>query len=355
MDLLTIVFLIIAIVAVCGLIVAASIFVNNKKHLQEQNGHLQHLLEMYAADEEEFKEQIEINKKELAALRDQFNKLQEGFDRRGEKINELKEIVAAAEKNKAVGGAQEAHEAALKKQIEDYQNQASELEKQINAYMEEFNAVVQNRDAAKDQVLSLAEEYNNLLREVEKSNGEYNRLQQEVKTVSGQLNDLRASHEAAVLKLAMEERGEGAGWVLAPGPGRETRLITLVAELVDLYPELASDLHNIEWKRVWLPKLQDLCNWEGLSKKSGIYRIRLKDKENICYVGQAVDIKERWYTHVRKMVGVESKGSEKLYEYRPDEVIWEVVEEVDRSRLDERERYWIDWWGCKEIGLNKKK
>lgn len=211
MDLLTIVFLIIAIVAVCGLIVAALIFVNNKKHLKEENGHLQHLLEMYTADEEDFKAEIQSNKEELASLREQNSNLQEGFNRRGEKIQELKELVAAAEKNKAVGGAQEAHEAALKKQIEDYQNQASELEKQINAYMEEFNTVVQNRDAAKDQVLALAEEYNNLLREVEKSNGEYSRLQQEVKLVSGQLNDLRTSHEAAVLKLAMEERGEGAG------------------------------------------------------------------------------------------------------------------------------------------------
>jgi hypothetical protein len=55
------------------------------------------------------------------------------------------------------------------------------------------------------------------------------------------------------------------------------------------------------------------------------------------------------------MVGVEGKGSEKLYDYRPDELIWEVVEEVDRSRLNERERYWIDWWACKEVGLNKKK
>lgn len=55
------------------------------------------------------------------------------------------------------------------------------------------------------------------------------------------------------------------------------------------------------------------------------------------------------------MVGAEVKGSEKLYEYKPDELVWEVVEEVGRDKLDEREKYWIDWWGCKEIGLNKKK
>lgn len=65
MDLLTIVFLSIAIVAVCGLIVAALVFVNNKKHLTEKNAHLQHLLEMYAADEEDFKKEIAVLKKDL--------------------------------------------------------------------------------------------------------------------------------------------------------------------------------------------------------------------------------------------------------------------------------------------------
>jgi hypothetical protein len=35
--------------------------------------------------------------------------------------------------------------------------------------------------------------------------------------------------------------------------------------------------------------------------------------------------------------------------------VWEVVEEVkDRGKLDERERYWIEFYGSKEWGLNKK-
>jgi hypothetical protein len=35
--------------------------------------------------------------------------------------------------------------------------------------------------------------------------------------------------------------------------------------------------------------------------------------------------------------------------------VWEVVEEVgERGKLDERERYWIEFYGCKEWGLNKK-
>jgi hypothetical protein len=33
-----------------------------------------------------------------------------------------------------------------------------------------------------------------------------------------------------------------------------------------------------------------------------------------------VNIKERWYTHIKKMIGVESKGGERLYDYRPEDM-----------------------------------
>ena len=52
----------------------------------------------------------------------------------------------------------------------------------------------------------------------------------------------------------------------------------------------------------------------------GIYRLSVKGDEGKCYIGQAVNVKERWYTHIKKMVGVDGKGSERVYEYRPNEV-----------------------------------
>lgn len=55
------------------------------------------------------------------------------------------------------------------------------------------------------------------------------------------------------------------------------------------------------------------------------------------------------------MVGVEAKGAERLYEYRPDELTWEVVEFKEEGSLDSDEKYWIDYYKCKEIGLNKKR
>lgn len=53
--------------------------------------------------------------------------------------------------------------------------------------------------------------------------------------------------------------------------------------------------------------------------RSGIYRLVLKNDENVCYVGQAINIKDRWYQHIKKMIGVDVKGNEKLYNYRPED------------------------------------
>lgn len=156
--------------------------------------------------------------------------------------------------------------------------------------------------------------------------------------------------------LAIEE-GNGHQWSFSLTDEKK-RFVTLIETLIREYgaaiSELRTGLAKIEWSNVWLPQVQQLCSREGLDGRGGIYRLTSKTDERICYIGQAVNIKDRWYTHIKKMVGVEARGSERLYEYRPDELTWEVVEFKD-GNLDSDEKYWIDYYKCREIGLNKKR
>lgn len=156
--------------------------------------------------------------------------------------------------------------------------------------------------------------------------------------------------------LAIEE-GNGHQWSFSLTDEKK-RFVTLIETLIREYgaaiPELRTGLAKIEWSSVWLPQVQQLCSREGLDERAGIYKLTSKTDERICYIGQAQSIKDRWYTHIKKMVGVEAKGSERLYEYRPDELTWEVVE-FKEGNLDSDEKYWIDYYKCKEIGLNKKR
>lgn len=119
---------------------------------------------------------------------------------------------------------------------------------------------------------------------------------------------------------------------------------------------------TVAWKKVWLPEIQRITKSLGVDGAvSGIYRLSWVKDEKVCYIGQAVKVAERWYTHIKKMIGVEAKGNERLYAMvsRPDEVSWEVVEVWDgqgeKSKwLDEREKWWIETTGAKEIGWNRK-
>ena len=176
------------------------------------------------------------------------------------------------------------------------------------------------------------------------------KIESEIKVTEVTLADL-ANLKASVLAV---EEGAGTSWTFSPGDKK--RLIELIHQLVDEYgnqfPILRKELLKAEWSSVWLPQVQQLCSREGLDR-GGIYRLVLKSNPDCVYIGQAQSIKERWYTHIKKMLGVEAKGTERLYEYRPDDFEWSVVE-FKEGNLDSDEKYWIDYYKCREIGLNKK-
>ena len=176
-------------------------------------------------------------------------------------------------------------------------------------------------------------------------------LENQIVVTNNQLTELNVL-KGAVLAV---ESGEGSVWEFKV-PSDKSRLVELIHQLVDEYgnafPILRKELLKAEWSSVWLPQVQQLCSREKLDR-SGIYKITLKSNANTVYIGQAQSIKDRWYTHFKKMLGVEAKGAERLYDYRPDEMTWEVVE-FKEGDLDKDERYWIDYYKCREIGLNKK-
>lgn len=90
-------------------------------------------------------------------------------------------------------------------------------------------------------------------------------------------------------------------------------------------------------------------------KLSGIYKIT-DTVTKLIYIGQSTDIKERLKTHIKTALTY-GKATNKLYqamqEHLPENFTFEILEEVPRDKLNEREVYWIDFYGSKECGLNK--
>ena len=145
-------------------------------------------------------------------------------------------------------------------------------------------------------------------------------------------------------------------------------VLKLLDDCIDVAPQFKSELRKIEWNLCYLPYKK---NFIKDFSRSGIYMLEVKNKyENevlmelglkrindsgsIVYIGQAVNIYERWTTHIKKMLGIETSGGEKLYKFKPLMFKWKVIEWCDSSELNEREKFWIDSFKSDEFGLNSK-
>ena len=87
----------------------------------------------------------------------------------------------------------------------------------------------------------------------------------------------------------------------------------------------------------------------------GIYKITNIDTKEI-YIGKSVKIADRWIKHIKSACGLEgvadSQFQRALKKYGVDNFTWEILEEVEKDKLTEREKYYISFYGTKEYGYN---
>lgn len=234
-------------------------------------------------------------------------------------------------------------------------DRSKELQKNGELLLQEKVKTIQELEERSRQVVietdERSEEKERLKQELDILCGEKGRMEEEVAMLKRKLEELKRTSNAAM----KSNRGDGEGREGISLDGKDKKLINLIDEIEDGYPELRGDLEGIAWKKVWLPKMQELVKRIG-AEVSGIYKLTLKKDEGLVYVGQAVNVKERRYQHAKKLIGVVSKGNEKLYggDWKPDDFWWEVLEIGEGKKwLDEHERYWIEYFDATG-GLNKK-
>lgn len=94
--------------------------------------------------------------------------------------------------------------------------------------------------------------------------------------------------------------------------------------------------------------------FKGTEKVCGIYKITCLENDKI-YIGQSLDIRTRWSDHIKAGLAF-APASNKLYQemqkYQPCNFTFEILERCNSIKLNEREKYWIDFYNTKEYGLN---
>lgn len=95
----------------------------------------------------------------------------------------------------------------------------------------------------------------------------------------------------------------------------------------------------------------------GTGPHIGIYRItNLLDGK--CYVGQSVDIAERFRQHIKCGLGIDTPNNilyKAMLQDGVENFAFEVLEECERSQLNTQEIYWIDYYKSQNFGYNMNK
>lgn len=133
-----------------------------------------------------------------------------------------------------------------------------------------------------------------------------------------------------------------------------------IKKLREIIPYLKDQeaLNKVIWKVYYEKPVSDLIGRVvGANKITGIYKITdiTNDK---CYVGQCVNMAERWRQHIKRGLGAEPPTRNKLYpamaEKGLENFTFELIEECDASLLDEREDFWQDYFHAKDYGYSIK-
>lgn len=67
----------------------------------------------------------------------------------------------------------------------------------------------------------------------------------------------------------------------------------------------------------------------------------------MCYIGQAVNIADRFKQHIKCGLGIDAPQT-KLYKAMLEDGVenfrFEVIEKCEQSELNDKEKYWIDFY-----------
>ena len=121
---------------------------------------------------------------------------------------------------------------------------------------------------------------------------------------------------------------------------------------------------DILYKLIWSEYVQKLTN-EMLDYVlpngdcSGIYKIT-NDRNKKAYIGRSTSVRKRLTDHVKSAVGISTIANQRIHDVMREEGLWnftfELIEECDKDKLSEREKYYINFFQVADntYGYNQK-
>lgn len=253
-------------------------------------------------------------------------------------------------------------------QRDEINNGLDLLEKQARESADKFYQ--QNIEIVKNKFKLVEEE---LKRNFEQAKEDYNKeyldilkdssniislKNQEILQVSQQLDDIQQTM-SAVIEAEKRKQAETL-------EEQKYKILISDEDLLEINKlrEVAPYLRNprpvykIIWEGYYRNPTNDLVNrLLGTNQKTGIYRLT-NTKTNMSYIGQAVNVGDRWKQHIKCGLGIDTPNSQLYRIMKKDGVEnfkFELLEECKREDLNRKEKYWIKFYKADDFGYNMTK
>lgn len=263
----------------------------------------------------------------------------------------LKECSSLIDRERALNERVAFFEEQLKTQKEQISNQLKAYQEQKTADLEEWAA----------KAIKEYEQYNASLEQskklLETSYKEFeNKIQNDKDVITAELSALKSSREATLQQIKREqqikEQQDFFRIKISPEEQADINILSQI-RLQLRKPEI---LDKLIWTTFYQkPTTAMVNNVVGSSIVCGIYKIT-GINSHMVYIGQSVDIGDRFKQHVKAALGATPASANKLYLHMRQEKVenftFEVLEQCPRSELNCRERYWIDYFESDTYGLN---
>lgn len=244
---------------------------------------------------------------------------------------------------------------ALDKSFNAKSEALARLTSSVDQTAKEYEAIARKRaeDEYKEKIASLESDYQTQVSELEEKT---RKALLDYKMVQTKIKDLQAKQLAYIQMKQREEQMEQQQdyfrLIISKEDQQDVEFLREVQRRL-LHKEA---IDKIIWDVYYKPAYDVLMShlFDNTDKVCGIYRITCLTNDK-AYIGQSVDIRERFRQHIKSALTYTSTTN-KLYQEMKDKgvenFVFEILERMPREQLNEREIYWIDFCKTKEFGLN---
>lgn len=333
----------------CGLILCLP-FLLKKRKLNKS------ILEELTEEVNQKEEQLNSLTTDISALRNQkielFNTI---CDKEQEKQNLNQNILELRTAKTEIENNIETEQQLAKQSVQAVYNTAQEnMIKQLDVLAENFSKKFENCSLEYDTA------YQKMLKEytqdfLNSSQKLSQKLQEAQNTLDKEQKKVNAIIEAN--KREQEQKIANNKYRLTL---QETDFLE-IKRLKDLIPYMRNSrpISKIIWEVYFRQPTNELVSRVlGNQTQCGIYKLtNLLD--NKVYIGQSVDIAERWKQHIKCGLGIDTPQNNKLYKAMlssgVENFTFELLEECPRDKLNEEEIYWINFYQSQDYGYNMTK